>query len=807
VIDLTLRTDSYGKADLLSGTAVKADGRVGFESFLPANDAPVARDAPPRDSRSERVSSTRATDADSTRTRRDASADRAERAAADRSAADRALSADKASRAEQVAADNAAAKSDAAEKAREAAAAVRDANARGVTALQEEDATRSVAEQDGKTRAAAADKASKTAHDAPVKETNATAAETGTVADDTAATGNDANGKTDAPVVTAPVVESAPTETVADADGDVAAPTEGAETVGDSDATASSEDDNAETVAAATTPEATVVGAVGPTPSVTGADATDVTGTDADAEAVDAATAPSGDDDAAPESDGTAEVNALLAQLIEQLQTLAGGEATAPAEGEAPTTEDLIATLTTLLDKIDAQSAGSATDRQVIGADVRRLQQGLNAVVQNGDLPELIALAGRTGNPTAAAVTGAVENTTASGAQARTATGAVATDLATAGASATVPADGKADEAKLGNLLASLRRIAGDAANSETAVKTATLTTSQTTQAQATQAQATQAQATQATATQAQAAQAPGVQVRAAQKPAATAPATESATNTDADGPTTNTIVNKAAVTATNREAAPQTGTSGQQASSETADTTRPTIGGTASATAAETAVAAKTAAGTQSSTATSAAQTAAKTAATAQAAAAPVTADTPMPAGVKDFGDSLILLQSEFKPGSESMLAQARPSVTVPRGMPLATGVAAEIARFATRGDSRFEIRLDPPELGRVDVKLKVSDDGTVRAHLVVERSETLDMFTRDQRSLERTLEQAGLKTDSGSLEFSLRSGNDDTPQQDGNGGRGLASSEGDADAVEVERMSAVYSSARADGRLDIRV
>jgi len=99
-----------------------------------------------------------------------------------------------------------------------------------------------------------------------------------------------------------------------------------------------------------------------------------------------------------------------------------------------------------------------------------------------------------------------------------------------------------------------------------------------------------------------------------------------------------------------------------------------------------------------------------------------------------------------------------------------VATQVAAEIARNLKNGQTRFQMRFDPPELGRVEVNMRVGADGGVHAHLVVERPETLDMFLRDQRGLERALEAAGLNADSENLQFSLK--------QDG--GRGFASGDG---------------------------
>ena len=45
------------------------------------------------------------------------------------------------------------------------------------------------------------------------------------------------------------------------------------------------------------------------------------------------------------------------------------------------------------------------------------------------------------------------------------------------------------------------------------------------------------------------------------------------------------------------------------------------------------------------------------------------------------------------------------------------------------------------------------------MKAQVVVDRVETLNMLQRDSRTLERAFEQAGLKTSDGALQFSLGS------------------------------------------------
>ncbi|MDB5623545.1 MAG: hypothetical protein JWR39_2108 [Devosia sp.] len=83
---------------------------------------------------------------------------------------------------------------------------------------------------------------------------------------------------------------------------------------------------------------------------------------------------------------------------------------------------------------------------------------------------------------------------------------------------------------------------------------------------------------------------------------------------------------------------------------------------------------------------------------------------------------------------------------------------LAFELVHQANQGNSRFQIRLDPPELGRIEVDLDFDAAGQVTARLTVEKSETLDLMQRDQRGLERALQQAGLDSGKTNLEFSLR-------------------------------------------------
>jgi flagellar hook-length control protein FliK len=108
--------------------------------------------------------------------------------------------------------------------------------------------------------------------------------------------------------------------------------------------------------------------------------------------------------------------------------------------------------------------------------------------------------------------------------------------------------------------------------------------------------------------------------------------------------------------------------------------------------------------------------------------------------------------------PAAQAVATWTAPHAASPgEAVPLAA-VPIVIAARVEAGEKQFQIRLDPPDLGRIDVQLNVDSSGRATSHLVVDRADTLDLLRRDAPSLERALQSAGLTTDDGSLQFSLR-------------------------------------------------
>lgn len=124
--------------------------------------------------------------------------------------------------------------------------------------------------------------------------------------------------------------------------------------------------------------------------------------------------------------------------------------------------------------------------------------------------------------------------------------------------------------------------------------------------------------------------------------------------------------------------------------------------------------------------------------------------------------------------PFSSTMQAAHMTSMTSQAGQahPATNMVAAHMTKAARNGDAQITLQLDPPELGRVEVRLEFGNDNSVKANLVVEKPETYMMLQRDNAALEKALQNAGLDTDSGSLNYEMAS--NDYFSNDRHDGRG---------------------------------
>ena len=143
---------------------------------------------------------------------------------------------------------------------------------------------------------------------------------------------------------------------------------------------------------------------------------------------------------------------------------------------------------------------------------------------------------------------------------------------------------------------------------------------------------------------------------------------------------------------------------------------------------------------------------------------------------------------------------------VTVEAAKPNVAALAVEISAKSQSGAKQFDIRLDPPELGRVEVRLSIDAAGKASAHLSADQPQTLDLLQKDSAVLTRALRDAGLDVSQNSLNFSLRQ---QAQGQDGGTGRGHGRNARalSLTATRIIEATPASSAIRADGRVDIRV
>lgn len=153
---------------------------------------------------------------------------------------------------------------------------------------------------------------------------------------------------------------------------------------------------------------------------------------------------------------------------------------------------------------------------------------------------------------------------------------------------------------------------------------------------------------------------------------------------------------------------------------------------------------------------------------------------------------------------------ASAQPGTPVQPQTP-AREIAINMAKNLGNGTNRFEIRLDPAELGRIDVRMELGNDGRVQAHLTVEKPETLEMLQRDARSLEKALSDAGLDMENGSLGYSLRDdsdGSDFAANRDAADGTSDKTPTEDELAADLAAVQHIYALKAGSGSgVDIRI
>lgn len=134
---------------------------------------------------------------------------------------------------------------------------------------------------------------------------------------------------------------------------------------------------------------------------------------------------------------------------------------------------------------------------------------------------------------------------------------------------------------------------------------------------------------------------------------------------------------------------------------------------------------------------------------------------------------------------------------------------LSAQVVKRLEGKVTRFEMALTPEDLGRVDVSLKMGEDGSLTARLAFDTPATAAEMRAQADQLRRQLEQAGFQLARDALEFSHRDGS--SPRHDGferRQNRAFAAARALADRAEAApliELSLSLGSARE--RVDVKV
>ncbi len=151
---------------------------------------------------------------------------------------------------------------------------------------------------------------------------------------------------------------------------------------------------------------------------------------------------------------------------------------------------------------------------------------------------------------------------------------------------------------------------------------------------------------------------------------------------------------------------------------------------------------------------------------------------------------------------------AAAPKQVNIAR-QPVVDQVSVQITKAIAAGADKISIQLKPNSLGRIEVQLEVAKSGHVSAVVIADNKNTLDLLQNGSDELKQALQNAGLNTDSGSLNFGLREENQMADGRGGGGGSsvGNGGSAGcDDDNIEAAQVSAGDTNIITDNRVDVR-
>ena len=120
--------------------------------------------------------------------------------------------------------------------------------------------------------------------------------------------------------------------------------------------------------------------------------------------------------------------------------------------------------------------------------------------------------------------------------------------------------------------------------------------------------------------------------------------------------------------------------------------------------------------------------------------------------------------IQSSSRTTTTAEASRAQAPVAMRQATPTVFQTWSNIMHRFDGKAQRFEIRLDPAELGKIDVKIEISQENKAQIVLAARSAEALAELNRGARSLEVALSEAGVELSENGLSFELAQ--DDTPQ-----------------------------------------
>jgi flagellar hook-length control protein FliK len=167
-----------------------------------------------------------------------------------------------------------------------------------------------------------------------------------------------------------------------------------------------------------------------------------------------------------------------------------------------------------------------------------------------------------------------------------------------------------------------------------------------------------------------------------------------------------------------------------------------------------------------------------------------------PMTAGAAPLGTTA--------PNAAPAAATAEPVINARPGE-LGRSLGVEIARKVDAGEDTLRVRLNPAELGRVEVTLAFDDKGRVQATMRAESQHTLDLLRQDAPDLGRALDQAGIRSDSSSFRFESRDGGSGSGSNSQSAFQQQSRGGNQQFREEPETQAAAYRPIRGDGQVDL--